>query len=226
MENWFGRPKTPKELCDEHRGTIRKARRAAERQQERCEDKQKELIAEIKAKARDGASKQVIVVMARSLVRQRKQEARYGKLCAQLDAVADRIAELQSVSAMTEAMAGVSRAVSMLNGQMDLARMERTMRSFERNNEIMDKKVSMIDEVIDGIMGSEDEKDETDEVVSKVLDEIGIDLNSQLKSTPTAGLPVQQAERAAPARQAVAAVPALSAEDIALEERLKKLNSG
>ena len=42
-----------------------------------------------------------------------------------------------------------------------------------------------MDESIDNVMGDElDEDEEAEEIVNKVLDEIGVDLNAQLQNTP------------------------------------------
>ena len=46
---------------------------------------------------------------------------------------------------------------------------------FEKENDIMDQRQEMMEDAIDDVTGLEDEE-ESEEVVSQVLDEIGIDL--------------------------------------------------
>lgn len=46
---------------------------------------------------------------------------------------------------------------------------------FEKENDVMDQRQEMMDDAIDDVTGLEDEE-EGDEVVNKVLDEIGVDL--------------------------------------------------
>ena len=46
---------------------------------------------------------------------------------------------------------------------------------FEKENDIMDQRQEMMDDAIDDVTGLEDEE-ESEEVVTQVLDEIGVDL--------------------------------------------------
>lgn len=62
-----------------------------------------------------------------------------------------------------------------MNRQMNLPALQRIAMEFERENDIMDQRQEMMDDAIDDVTGLEDEEEE-EEVVSRVLDEIGIDL--------------------------------------------------
>jgi division protein CdvB (Snf7/Vps24/ESCRT-III family) len=63
-----------------------------------------------------------------------------------------------------------------MNRQMGLPAMQIIM-EFEKKSEIMDLKEGMMNDVIDGIMAEENDKEESDEIMSQVLDEINIRLN-------------------------------------------------
>ena len=71
------------------------------------------------------------------------------------------------------------------------------------------------------IYGSDDEDDEMEEeqIVSQVLDEIGVELNGDMMSAPSGAIPV--AQKAAPAKQAEAAAANGQEED--LQSRLDAL---
>jgi len=71
-----------------------------------------------------------------------------------------------------------------MNRQMNLPALQRIAMEFERENDIMDQRQEMMDDAIDDVTGLEDEEEE-DEVVQKVLDEIGVEFNQSLGETPT-----------------------------------------
>jgi len=60
------------------------------------------------------------------------------------------------------------------------------MQEFEKQSEIMDMKEEMMSDAIDDAMGDEADEDESEAVVSQVLDELGLQLTDQLTGLPIA----------------------------------------
>lgn len=58
---------------------------------------------------------------------------------------------------------------------MNLPSLQRIAMEFEKENDIMDQRQEMMDDAIDDSMEMDDEE-ETEEIVNKVFDEIGIDM--------------------------------------------------
>ncbi|NWS11300.1 CHM2A protein, partial [Pachyramphus minor] len=56
------------------------------------------------------------------------------------------------------------------------------MLEFERQAEIMDMKEELMNDAIDDALGDEDDEEESDAVVSQVLDELGLNLTDELAS--------------------------------------------
>merc|ERR1712210_277845 len=81
-----------------------------------------------------------------------------------------------SQNSMAQAMKGVTKAMMMMNKQMKLPEIEKVMQEFEKQSEIMDMKEEMMDDA----MGDEDDEEETDAIVTQVLDELGLQLGDQL----------------------------------------------
>ena len=54
---------------------------------------------------------------------------------------------------------------------------------FEKQTEIMDMKEEMMNDAIDDAMGDEDDEEESDAIVSQVLDELGLQMTDQLSGT-------------------------------------------
>lgn len=76
---------------------------------------------------------------------------------------------------MMQSMKGATSLLGSMNRQMNLPALQRIAMEFEKENDIMDQRQEMMDDAIDDVTGLEDEE-EGDEVVNKVLDEIGVDL--------------------------------------------------
>uniref|UniRef100_A0A3P9II69 Uncharacterized protein n=2 Tax=Oryzias latipes TaxID=8090 RepID=A0A3P9II69_ORYLA len=104
-------------------------------------------------------------------------------------------------------------------GQMlKLPQIQKIMMEFEKQSELMDMKEEMMNDAIDDAMGDEDDEEESDAIVSQVLDELGLNLSDELSSLPSTGgsLSVAGGKKAEP--QA-----ALADADADLEERLNNL---
>ena len=80
-----------------------------------------------------------------------------------------------------QSMKGATSLLAGMNRQMNLPALQRIAMEFERENDIMDQRQEMMDDAIDDVTGLEDEE-ESDEVVNKVLDEIGVDLNQTVRA--------------------------------------------
>lgn len=74
-----------------------------------------------------------------------------------------------------------------MNRQLNLPQIQKILHEFERQSEIMDMKEEMINDHMDDAMEDEGDEEETDAVVSQVLDELGLQLNDQLSGLPQTG---------------------------------------
>ena len=81
-----------------------------------------------------------------------------------------------------QSMKGATSLLGSMNRQMNLPALQRIAMEFEKENDVMDQRQEMMDDAIDDVTGLEDEE-EGDEVVNKVLDEIGVDLGQAVGSS-------------------------------------------
>lgn len=84
---------------------------------------------------------------------------------------------------MMQAMKGATRALGSMNKQMNLPQLQRIAMEFERENDIMDQRSEVMDDVFDDAMDVGVEE-EGDEVVEQVLEEIGVDFNQAVSRDP------------------------------------------
>jgi len=94
------------------------------------------------------------------------------------------------------------------------------MGEFERQSEIMDMKEEMMSDAIDDAMGDEDDEEESDAIVSQVLDELGLSIGDEISALPGTGgsLSVSTKEKGK-----VAAAEGVSDADADLQARLDNL---
>jgi charged multivesicular body protein 2A len=85
---------------------------------------------------------------------------------------------------MTDALKGVTKAMSAMNKRIKLPAIQKIMMDFEKESEMMDMKQEMMEDAIDDVMETEGDEQESDEIVQQVLDEIGINLQGQVRIPP------------------------------------------
>merc|ERR1719461_1967601 len=132
-----------------------------------------------------------VKIMAKDLVRTRRYVKKFMLMRANIQAVSLKIQTLKSQNAMAQAMKGVTKAMMSMNKQMKLP-------EIEKQSEIMDMKEEMMSDVIDDALGDEDDEEESDAIVTQVLDELGLQMTDQITGLPVAGGSVAVSKDKAP----------------------------
>merc|ERR1719154_742748 len=145
-----------------------------------------------------------VKVMAKDLVRTRRYVKKFIMMKANIQAVSLKITTLKSQNAMANAMKGVTKAMTNMNRQLKLPQIQQIMQEFEKQTEMMNMKEEIMNDVMDDAMEGEDE-DESDAIVSQVLDELGLQMTEGLGGLPSTGgtLTATQATAKVPVATAV-----------------------
>uniref|UniRef100_UPI00397FEC43 Snf7 family protein n=1 Tax=Salmonella sp. s54925 TaxID=3159674 RepID=UPI00397FEC43 len=98
-----------------------------------------------------------------------------------------------------------------------LPQIQKIMMDFEKQSEIMDMKEEMMNDALDDALGDEDDEDESDQIVTQVLDELGLQLNDDLTGVPQTGAAL------APTGKVAAKEPVAADADADLQARLENL---
>ncbi|CAL8382231.1 unnamed protein product [Gadus morhua 'NCC'] len=217
MDFLFGSRKTPEQMLKQNQRALNRAMRDLDKERQKLEQQEKKIIADIKKMAKQGQM-DAVKIMAKDLVRTRRYVKKFIMMKANIQAVSLKIQTLKSNNSMAMAMKGVTKAMATMNRQLKLPQIQKIMMDFERQSEIMEMKEEMMNDAIDDAMGDEDDEDESDAIVSQVLDELGLNLSDELSSLPSTGgsLSVAGGKKVEP--QA-----ALADADADLEERLNNL---
>ncbi|XP_054933752.1 charged multivesicular body protein 2a [Dermacentor andersoni] len=219
MEWLFGRKKSPEEMLRQNQRALNKAMRDLDRERAKMEQQEKKIIMDIKKMAKDNQM-DAVKIMARDLVRTRRQVKKFILMRANIQAVSLKIQTLRSQNAMAQAMRGVTRAMQNMNRQLNLPQIQKIMQEFEKQSEIMDMKEEMMNDAIDDAMGDDEDEEESDAIVNEVLDELGLQLSEKLTDLPEAGGTLSAGAQKG---KAAAAPAAVSDADADLQARLENL---
>jgi len=218
----FGRRKTPQEMLRQNQRALNRAMRDLDRERAQMENQEKRIIADIKKMAQKGEM-DAVKIMAKDLVRTRRAVKKFMMMRANIQAVALKIQTLKSQDAMAQAMKGVTKAMMSMNKQLKLPQIQKIMQEFEKQSEIMDMKEEMMSDAIDDAMADEGDEEESEQIVTQVLDELGIQMTDELSKLPAAGSSLNPAA-AAKAKKAQAEGGGIVADaDADLEARLANL---
>ncbi|XP_064387470.1 charged multivesicular body protein 2a-like [Halichondria panicea] len=219
----FGKRKTPEEMLRQNQRALNKVIRELDKERTQLERQEKKLVTDIKKMAKSGQM-EAVKIMAKDLVRTRNFVKKFILMRANIQAISLKVQTLKSQAAMANAMKGVTKAIKNMNKRLNLPSLQKIMMEFERESEIMDLKEETISDTIDDVIGEGDDEEETDVIVSQVLDELGISLDQELSGiTPGLDRPrIQQSTGGG--KKAVAAGP--SAGDDDLQARLDQLRRG
>lgn len=218
----FGKKKTPEQMLRENQRLLNRAMRELDRERTKMEQQEKKIIIDIKKMAKQGQM-DAVKIMAKDLVRTRRYVKKFMLMRANIQAVSLKLTTLKSQNAMANAMKGVTKAMSTMNKQLKLPQIQKIMQEFEKQNEIMDMKEEMMEDAIDDAMGDPDDEEESDAIVSQVLDELGLQLTDELTGLPSESgslVTPKAADKAQPAPVAAAACDNVDAD---LEARLNNL---
>ncbi|ORC91740.1 charged multivesicular body protein 2A [Trypanosoma theileri] len=193
ITNLFHR-ETPQEAMRKYKRGLDRTIREIDRERNKLQTQERKIVMDMKRMAKQDQIDSVRI-MARDLVRTRKYQQKMYRMRTQIQGVALRIQTMQSTGQMATAMKGVAKAMRSMNNKMNIPEMQRVMREFEKQNEMMGMKEEMMNDAIDDVMDDEgEEEDETELEIQKVMDEVGLEFKSKVGVTD-ASLPSYQQQQ-------------------------------
>lgn len=183
VKEWFGFGETPEQRLRRYKRTIDRAVREVDRERMKMQRVEQQRKNEIKKLAREGQLKSTRIA-ARDLVRVRNNVAKMYELRSQMQSVQMQLSAMRSSEAMTEAMRGIVGSMQLMNKQVNLPKINKILRDFERESEVLSMKQEVVDDAMDDAIADGDESEETEEIVNQVLDELGLEKASRLGNAP------------------------------------------
>lgn len=183
----FGKKLTPQERLRKNQRALEKTQRELTRETTKLQNQEKKLVSDIKKSAKQGQISSA-KLQAKDLIRTKNYIVKFNSMKAQLQAILLRIQSVRSNQQMATSMGDATKLLSGMNKTMNLPQLSRIAQDFAKENDMMDQKQEFMDDAIDDAMEMDEddlgEDEQIDEILGKVLDEIGVDLNTSLKDTP------------------------------------------
>lgn len=109
------------------------------------------------------------------------------KLKGQMSNVKQKIQIMRSVHDINRAITSLTNTMKVMNEKMGISNINKMVMEYDMETTRMETSMEMYDDVLDdGI-----DEDERNEIVSSVLDEIGVELATTIKSAPSTTVPNQ-----------------------------------
>ncbi|GAB2281784.1 hypothetical protein Dimus_016350 [Dionaea muscipula] len=181
--NIFKKKPTAKEALRDSKREMTNATRGVEKEISTLQLEEKKLVAEIKRTAKTG-NEAATKILARQLVRLRQQIANLQASRAQMRGIATHTQAMHAQTSVAVGLEGATKAMSAMNKQMAPAKQMKMIQDFQRQSAQMDMTTEMMSDAIDDALDNDEAEEETDELTNQVLDEIGVDVASQLSTAP------------------------------------------
>ncbi|XP_059660332.1 vacuolar protein sorting-associated protein 2 homolog 3 [Cornus florida] len=181
--NIFAKKPTAKEALRQSKKEMANATRGVEREITALQVEEKKLVAEIKRTAKTG-NEAATKILARQLIRLRQQIAKLQGSRAQMRGIATHTQAMSAQSSVAVGLTGASKVMGSMNKQMDPAKQAMVIREFQKQSAQMDMSTEMMSDAIDDSLDNDEAEEETEELTNQVLDEIGVDVASQLSAAP------------------------------------------
>ncbi|KAJ9176463.1 hypothetical protein P3X46_011772 [Hevea brasiliensis] len=181
--NIFNKKPNPREALRQSKREMQHATRGIEKEIGALQSEEKKLVAEIKRTAKTG-NEAATKILARQLVRLRQQIASLQASRAQMRGIATHTQAMHAHSSVAVGLKNATKAMTSMNKQMAPAKQAKAIREFQKQSAQMDMTTEMMSEAIDDALDDDEAEEETDELTNQVLDEIGVDVASQLSTAP------------------------------------------
>ncbi|KAK4327186.1 hypothetical protein Pmani_002333 [Petrolisthes manimaculis] len=181
----FKKP-SPKEQMKANERQLRKAGRDVERDRRELEREEKKLENDIKRLAKHPSNKEAVTVLAKQLINVRKQKTRTFAANSRISSVAAQQKTMQTNVRLGQAMGSATKAMAGVNKVMKPEDVARNMRDFEQASAKLNMTDEVMNDALDDILNESGDEEESDAIVSQVLDEIGIEIGAKVAGAPSA----------------------------------------
>lgn len=184
MSSWFKKPDAKAQMRENNRN-LRRANRDLGSDRRELERKERGLENEIKKAAKLG-QKETCTVLAKQLVRLRKQKSASLGMSSKLTSIAAQNNHIHSMGTMSQVMGQTVSTMKTMEKQMPVERLSKNMKEFQIAQEKLGISEEIMNNTLDDILDEYGDEEEQNAIVNQVLDEIGIECQSQLAALPKA----------------------------------------
>jgi charged multivesicular body protein 2A len=153
---------------------IAKAIRGLSSEVLRMDRQEKQLIAKIRQAVKNSDA-MVVKQSSTELVRLRSRKQGNYNMQSKFTVLSDRVFAVANTHSMSDSMRQMTSAMSSINSQVDLQAMTRIVANFEKQEELIEEKQDIMDEVLTNVGEVPDEGLLVDDAVNMILSELALE---------------------------------------------------
>lgn len=153
--------------------------RGIEREVAKLDRKETVLQREL-AKCAKEAKMDIATAKAKEIVRLRAHRARLTAVCAQMTGLSQQLQSVQTTGKVQEIIADTVGMLHTLNGRLDATGVARMLAEFERQSVQMQSKQELMHDALESGFEADGEAEDCNEAVINVLEEVGLDMRTQM----------------------------------------------
>ena len=174
---------------------LRNAMRTIARDSSKTKAREESLVREIKVFGKNNKLQQCSM-KAKELVRCRQQQSKLDNTYSQLGSLLDTVSNMSATKTMQDSVQGTAKLLRNLNASIDAKGIMRLMQDFQKQSDLFSNNQETIDESIDSALQVENEDNVSEDTVTAVLEELGLDAERILKqATPVSFTSQELSER-------------------------------
>jgi len=182
MDWLFGKSKSDEELIREYERSIKRTIRDISREIKRLEIKERHLLVDTKNKAKNKNYK-AARTNAKNIIILRKNAQYLCEAQGRLETVLIEITTLKCQDAVIKSFRNTANIMARLNKKSNLNETRSVIEKFNKEKMVMEMKEEL---VLENLSDEDQEvQNDTEEVINKIFDEIGIELEDKLATTPS-----------------------------------------
>lgn len=174
MEWLFPTPPTADQRFKNAIKQLRNAEAELKRQRTRLAGDEPKIKRELKAAAQKGEM-EIAKMMCQNLVRKRNAATRFYKMEVQLQGQRANLHVGKATGAMQKVMRDTTRILYRMNKQCPLPKLQKVVKEWEKQNELMDMRQELMDDAIDDALEGDDDEEKEAAAIAEIMEEIGIE---------------------------------------------------
>ncbi|CRG93156.1 vacuolar protein sorting-associated protein 2, putative [Plasmodium gallinaceum] len=175
--------KNLEECLREEKRNLNRSIRELEREIYKLENEKKQIEKNIKLYAKKNDIT-LVRTLAKDLVKIRQTVSKYSKIKSHLFSMKIKLQSVKSSEQLSKSLKDINKLIKRVNNYLKLKDINSSINEFQKQNNEVSLKEDMLDDLFDTLNYDIDMIEEEDEIVAKVLDELGIQLNSKLEEIP------------------------------------------
>ncbi|KYO00755.1 putative vacuolar protein sorting-associated protein 2 [Plasmodium gaboni] len=172
------------ECLREEKRNLNRSIRELEREIFKMENEKKQIEKNIRIHAKKNDIT-LVRTLAKDLVKIKQNVIKYNKIKSHLLSMKIKLQSVKSSEQLNKSLSDINNIIKRVNKYIQVKNINNSIYEFQKQNNEVSIKEDMIDDLFDTLNYDIDMIQEEDEIVSKVLDELGIQLNSKLEQIPT-----------------------------------------